>query len=311
MSTQTTSSRMLDYLAALGMLSPVFLTCVGMLVLVGEHVVLRLGLLSLALGVAIGIASAAASEARLRGLGWKFLARSVGLDDLNSSVSNSPGRTPYPCDESGLVCAGKASRSYTFQQEISVEQCSDEELVKAWLGGDVRASDELTERYLRRVQNFHYARERDWPRAWDLTQETFLKIIRNKHRLDPTKCFAAYLFTVATNTGNSWFKSKARSVRLLVSLLDDHDRPGENSVENTLVVEEAVAKLDVRLREVHELRMQGFTNSQIAEILQTSLRRVVGLNAEILDRLRDSLTRPSVKAPSKPPHTSPSSENVD
>jgi RNA polymerase sigma factor (sigma-70 family) len=144
-----------------------------------------------------------------------------------------------------------------------------------------------------------------------LTQETFLRVLRNKHRLDPTKRFAGYLFTVATNTGNSWFRSKARSVRLSVSLLDSHDRPGENRVENTLAVEEAVARLDVRLREVHELNMQGFTNDEIAEILKTSVRTVVTRKADILRHLRGSLTRPAVKSLSKPPHTSPSSERVE
>jgi hypothetical protein len=149
MSTKPNFGTILDGLAALGKLSPIFLSCVSMLVLVGDPAVLRLGLISLALGVTIGVASAAGTEARVRKLGWKLLASSVGLGDLKSSVSNSSKRTPYLGDEAGLVCAGKAPRSYTFQQEISVEQRSDEELVKAWLSGDVRASDELTERYLR------------------------------------------------------------------------------------------------------------------------------------------------------------------
>ena len=310
MSNKPASASILDYIAALGQITPVFATCIGMLILVGDPALLACGLASLTLGVGVGIGFVACTEARSR-KGWKLLASSVRVSDLSSRVPNGLRQTPYLSNESDFTCVKRASQAYTMHQEISMDERNDEELVRAWLTGDLKACDELTARYLVRVQNFHYARERDSSRAWDLTQETFFKILRNKHRLDPTKPFAAYLFRVAQNTGRSWFRVKARLSGVLVSLRDSDDRPGENNVENTLAVEEAVAKLPERHREVHELRMQGFTNVEIADILDISVRTVVSTNTEIHYRLRQSLTRPSGITPPTAPRTSPEAESID
>ena len=184
-----------------------------------------------------------------------------------------------------------------------MEPKSDEKLMQEWLEGDLRASDELAGRYLTRIQNYQYALVGDRSLAWDLTQETFLKLIRSKNSVDTSRPFSAYLFRIAQTTGISWFRIKAR--RLFVPLADHDCQVGANDVDNMLAVEQAVSRLSLRLRRVHELRMEGFTNSEIAYILRTSLRTVVSQNAKIERSLYKTLTQPAVEpslqAPASPP----------
>ena len=88
-------------------------------------------------------------------------------------------------------------------------------------------------------------------------------------------------------------------------LRDQESEIRPNTVENTLAVEHAVARLPERLRLVHELRMQDFSHAEIARILGLSARTVVSLNGEIREYLRAQLTRPLAEPKSAAPDTPP------
>ena len=71
-------------------------------------------------------------------------------------------------------------------------------LVRRCLAGDEKAYRELVERYQAQVYSVALRMVRRSEDAEDLTQETFVRMFRALSRYDPTRPFAAWLFTIAS-----------------------------------------------------------------------------------------------------------------
>ena len=74
----------------------------------------------------------------------------------------------------------------------------DADLVRRCLTGDEQAYRELIERYQRQVYSVALRMVRRPEDAEDVTQETFVRMFRALSRYDPTRPFAAWLFTIAS-----------------------------------------------------------------------------------------------------------------
>ena len=72
------------------------------------------------------------------------------------------------------------------------------EILRRCLKGDEGAYRELIERYRRQVYSLALRMVRQAEDAEDLTQETFIRMFRALERYDPTRPFAAWLFTIAS-----------------------------------------------------------------------------------------------------------------
>jgi RNA polymerase sigma-70 factor (ECF subfamily) len=71
-------------------------------------------------------------------------------------------------------------------------------LVRRCLAGDEKAYRELVERYQAQVYHLALRMVRRSEDAEDLTQETFVRMFRALSRYDPSRPFAAWLFTIAS-----------------------------------------------------------------------------------------------------------------
>ena len=74
----------------------------------------------------------------------------------------------------------------------------ESEILRRCLAGDERAYRELIQRYQRQVYSVALRMVRRNEDAEDLTQETFVRMFRALSRYDPTRPFAAWLFTIAS-----------------------------------------------------------------------------------------------------------------
>src|SRR5260221_5852406 len=74
---------------------------------------------------------------------------------------------------------------------------TDEQLMLAFSHGDPAAFDELFARYNQRIFAFIRRLTADLPRAEELTQETFIALLRAAPRYQPSALFRAYLFAIA------------------------------------------------------------------------------------------------------------------
>ena len=96
---------------------------------------------------------------------------------------------------------------------------SDEMLLLQFRRGSREAFDELFARYRGLVYGFFRRRLESRSRAEDLTQETFLAILRATERYEPRSPVRRYLFGIAykllsteRRKGYGWFKDTAKRV---------------------------------------------------------------------------------------------------
>lgn len=106
---------------------------------------------------------------------------------------------------------------------------TDEQLVAAFLAGEVDAFDELVSRYYRQVFAFLARFLSRTDVAEDITQEIFVKINNSLATFDTSKSFKPWLFAVAANRARDAMRAGGRQVRTL-SL----DRSSSPSQEQSL-----------------------------------------------------------------------------
>ncbi|MEO6181567.1 MAG: sigma-70 family RNA polymerase sigma factor [Verrucomicrobiota bacterium] len=66
-------------------------------------------------------------------------------------------------------------------------------------GGDMRAFEELVEKYKQPVMNVIFRTLRDQVEAEDLAQNVFVQVFKSAHRYQVTAKFSTWLFTIARN----------------------------------------------------------------------------------------------------------------
>jgi len=109
---------------------------------------------------------------------------------------------------------------------------SDQELIRAYRGGDDQALNILIQRHLAGVYRFLYRLVGEASTAEDLAQETFLKMWHNLRRYDTTRPFKAWLLAIARHTAVDYLRKKKP---LTFSQLETEDGQG---LEETLADEQ-------------------------------------------------------------------------
>jgi RNA polymerase sigma-70 factor (ECF subfamily) len=79
-----------------------------------------------------------------------------------------------------------------------VDELHDTELLRRCRAGDERAYRLLVQRYQRQVYSIALRMLRRAEDAEDVTQETFVRVFRSIDRYDPSRPFAAWIFTIAS-----------------------------------------------------------------------------------------------------------------
>ncbi|MGE0020067.1 MAG: RNA polymerase sigma factor [Draconibacterium sp.] len=147
---------------------------------------------------------------------------------------------------------------------------SDEQLMVQLARGSRQAAAVLYDRYHARVYGYFVRMTSDREAARDLTQNTFLRVIRYAATWKDDKTFVYWLFRIARNILVDYYRSARH-----FSDLDDHPeiaaRDNEASVRENEVREsyemllEAMNQLPPGYREIIELnRFQGFSYREIA-----------------------------------------------
>ena len=164
-------------------------------------------------------------------------------------------------------------------------QPGDIELVRAYQGGSVEAFDQLFLRYHKAITSLTNRLVRDPLLAEDLTQETFVRVLRSLERIDESFNFSAWIHRIATNLSYDELRRRKRGQapqaeegpRASASTLGIED-PDEllgtlPSKDMTSDPEDALAMRELR-REVGEVA------ARLPENYRTvlSLRELQGLN---------------------------------
>ena len=146
---------------------------------------------------------------------------------------------------------------------------SDEALMLEFQGGSREAFEELFARY--RVPLFGFFRRRleSKERADDLTQETFLAVIRATSRYQPRALVRTYLYGIALKLLAAERRRERRT--------DPTPQPDamDGALDNSLWVRRALEKLDLSEREILMLReYEQLSYSEVAELLRIPVNTV-------------------------------------
>ena len=171
----------------------------------------------------------------------------------------------------------------------------DARLVERCRQGDSAAMEQLILRYQDRIYNVILRMCRNTDDAAELTQETFVKIIKNINEFEGRSSFYTWAFRIAVNLTLNYCQ---RSVRLGLKSLDvedkEHDRQAKRQLKEVLtdescpdpallaqnkelceIVIQSLMKLDEAHRAVVVLRdIEGMNYARIAEVLDIELGTV-------------------------------------
>ena len=195
---------------------------------------------------------------------------------------------------------GKSTRLKGAAKPRSMQERSDEQLMRAVMAGDQEALAALVTRHHAPLLGYLYRLVGgDRQLSEDLVQETLLHVLRQR-TYQTGRPFKPWLYMIATNLARDYFKSAAVRQRgrsgdeeeALLHMYDSAPGPEECALaaEQGSEVRVALAQLSEDYRVVVLLRFyQGFSLQEIAETLQIPLGTVKSRLSVAVHRLRAML----------------------
>jgi RNA polymerase sigma-70 factor, ECF subfamily len=172
---------------------------------------------------------------------------------------------------------------------LMTETRTDESLLPAVARGEEEAIEILLDRYWTRAYTLAYRLVGEASAAEDVAQETFIRVLENAARFDPSRRFRPWLFQILTNQARKHHRSAGRragheaQAAALPRVEPSHGEQAE-------VVHACLATLPEQQREPIALHyLEGLTYQEIAEALAWPLGTVTSRVRRGLETLRTRL----------------------
>jgi RNA polymerase sigma-70 factor, ECF subfamily len=207
-------------------------------------------------------------------------------------VLTSEGILPNTMDET------PSQTSTETPEQIAAKP--DERLLVAFAKGDGEAFEELFRRYKQPIFGFFRRRVIDSAQAEELTQETFIAILRGATRYKPEALFRTYLYSIAFKILRAYRRRAAFRATFLGEWKGTQDPAAREVTDAELVLRQALKKLDGIDREILMLReFEELSYAEIAELLRIPLNTVRSRLFRARLALRDLLTAQPQKVPQR------------
>ncbi len=152
---------------------------------------------------------------------------------------------------------------------------SDEKLMLAFTQGSPEAFTELFRRYRQPIHGFFRRRVADPSRPEELTQETFLALLRAVNRYQPRALFRTYLSAIALKILRAYRRKAIFRATFFGRPASIPDPAREDATETGLWVRRAVAQLEATDREILLLReFEQLSYAEIADLLHLPINTV-------------------------------------
>jgi RNA polymerase sigma-70 factor, ECF subfamily len=174
---------------------------------------------------------------------------------------------------------------------------SDEQLMLAFSKGSACAFDELFSRYKQPIFGFFRRRLFESTQAEELTQETFVALLRAAARYQPRALFRTYLYAIGFKILRAHRRKAAFRATFFGQRNSAPDPSKRDATESGLWVRRAVEKLDVMDREILLLReFEQLSYAEIADLLRLPLNTVRSRLFRARTALRNLLEPPAEPA---------------
>jgi RNA polymerase sigma-70 factor (ECF subfamily) len=142
----------------------------------------------------------------------------------------------------------------------AVEQLVDEILVMDCQSGSVKAMEMLVCRWQKRLWKYACDMTGDTEAAWDITQESWLGIIKGLRKLHDPANFRAWAYRITTYKSIDWIRKNRTVKKVEFDEIQGHQHKDEHDAG----IKELLEKLDVKKRAV--LNLYYFEQLSIPEI---------------------------------------------
>jgi RNA polymerase sigma-70 factor, ECF subfamily len=194
-------------------------------------------------------------------------------DALSALVLNSEALSHHPMSDNPATPPNAASPESPVDSPAVGEQ--DERLMLAFSKGSSEAFTELFRRYKQPVYGFFCRRLANPTHAEELTQETFLALLRAASRYEPRALFRTYLYAIGFKILRAHRRKSAFRATFFGRTSPASDPAKSDATESALWVRRAVEKLDAIDREVLLLReFEQLSYAEIADLLKLPLNTV-------------------------------------
>lgn len=190
-----------------------------------------------------------------------------------------------------------------------LDTSSDVDLMRLFIAGDEGAFEALVIRYEEPLLNFFFRLTRNRQAAEDLTQETFLRVMRARDSYTVKATFRTYLYRIARNLWIDRYRSlrgRPKPLSLDARGPDGSDgsvaerlegqapRPGERLelAETHGLLEAAIAELPGSQKEVFVLWLEtGMKYAEISKVLDIPVGTIKSRMHTATHRLKEALRR--------------------
>jgi len=171
----------------------------------------------------------------------------------------------------------------------------DKNIILAAKQGELKAYDAIVLFYQKAIYSHLYRLVNNGDDALDLTQDTFIKVYKNRSNIDLNKNFKSWLYKIATNTAYDWLKKKRPKTEELTdeAEFETIDQvPSYYNIEQLKILDLAEGLKSLKPDSENILRLyyqQGFSYQEISEILEipinTTKTKISRAKAELIRKL--------------------------
>jgi RNA polymerase sigma-70 factor (ECF subfamily) len=194
----------------------------------------------------------------------------------------------------------KSDASGDANSELPQTVASDEQLMVAFSRGSTDAFGELFSRYKQPMFGFFRRRLRDPAQAEELTQETFLALLRASSHYEPSATFRTYLYAIGFNILRAHRRKAAFRAMFHGVQPEDREPAVRNTMDADMWLRDAVNRLERTDREILLLReFEQLSYGEIAELLRLPLNTVRSRLFRARTALRELLGAPAPTSSTK------------
>jgi len=180
----------------------------------------------------------------------------------------------------------------------------DKEILKDINDNKIEAIEELIKKYQKRVYNLIYGLCLNYDTAWDVSQDVFIKVIKNVKKFRQESSFWTYLYRISMNAYYDYYrKMKVRSKELNITDMEDEETKRTYQIKDLVDIQEDFEKKELKesiklaLKELTDMQKQvfilkntqGLKIKEISEILQISEGTVKSHLNRAMEKLKEIL----------------------